>query len=367
MKNNIRRSVGSYSMSGRRMKPSAKVWPNGEFTLGYSWDGEESPELEEWAWTGGSKGLTEDELNVRLECLHGWLDCVAATASMSGKLACQLLTLSNAPNSREQGEPIKYGLHGITGTGMKMLRSAAFIFERDYGCKDVCMGTFTVPHLEKAERVLLAQRWGNLTNRLVGYLRRELIEQGRAPAVAGCTEIQSARLEARNEGYLHLHVIWPAHANQNRRFSVCSIEVRAWWKAAIERIIGRELDCSPRVETAIVEKSVEAYLGKYLSKGSDDCLGQFVADLGYESVPGQWWFMSACMKQKIKDETLTGRNLGALLEEYIEHTVTTGTGAGFDWLRHVDLKLGDRLLTVGYVGRVDADTKKELDMFLRAG
>jgi hypothetical protein len=51
-------------------------------------------------------------------------------------------------------------------------------------------------------------------------------------------------------------------------------------------------------------------MGKYLSKGSDDCLGQFVADLGYESVPGQWWFASAQMKQWVKKTPLEGGTLG---------------------------------------------------------
>ena len=365
MKNRYRVKVGTYSMSGKRMMPTAKVWPNGEFSLGYAWEGEESPELEEWAWTGGLKGLTEEELDVRLECLRGWLDSVAQMYSVSGQLAQLALTLSGARNSHERSEPLKYGFHGITGAGAKMLRSAAYVMERDYGCTDVTMGTFTVPHLEKHERVLLAQQWGRLTDRLVQYLRLELQEQGRPPVVAGCTEIQSARLESRNEGYLHLHAIWPAHSNMGRRWSVEADEVRTWWKKAIERIIGRELPIAPRVETALVKFSVEGYIGKYLSKGGDDLLGQFVADLGYESVPGQWWFMSSYLKRKIKAETLTGRTLGTILEAYIEHTVTSGTGAGFQWLRHVDLKLGCRLLTVGYVGRLDGPTRDDLAMLLR--
>jgi hypothetical protein len=108
-------------------------------------------------------------------------------------------------------------------------------------------------------------------------------------------------------------------------------------------------------------------MGKYLSKGSDDCLGQFVADLGYESVPGQWWFASSEMKQWVKENTLGGRNLGTLLESYIEHTVTKGTGEGFEWLRHVDLPLAGRLVTVGYVGRLDKATKSELDLLMETG
>ena len=108
-------------------------------------------------------------------------------------------------------------------------------------------------------------------------------------------------------------------------------------------------------------------MGKYLSKGSGDCLGQFVADLGYESVPGQWWFASSEMKQWVRDNTIGGRNLGVLLDAYIQHTVTSGTGIDFEWLRHVDLPLSGRLITVGYVGRLSKETKKELDMLMKTG
>jgi hypothetical protein len=228
--------------------------------------------------------------------------------------------------------------------------------EQRFGKEDVTMATFTVPRLDRAERILLARRWGVLTNDLVRRLKSFLAEAGRPQVIAGCVEIQSSRLESRKEGYLHIHAVWPAHSNTGGLWAVRAEEIRTWWKSAIERIIGRELPCAPRIETAVVETSVEHYMGKYLSKGGDDCLGQFVADLGYESVPGQWWFASAEMKRWVKSETIGGRNVGALLDTYIQYTITSGTGAGFDWLRHVDLPLSGRLVTVGYVGRLSADT-----------
>lgn len=366
MRNMTRSRVGSYQQSAPRLIPTARVWPNGEFTLGYTRDGEESPEVAEWTWTGGAQGLSPNELDVRLECLHGWLDAVAGVYSVSGRLAAALLTLSCAPNSEMKAEPTKYGLNGLTGTGAKMLRSACFLLEQKFGKEDVTMATFTVPRLSRAERILVARRWGVLTNDLVRRLKACLIEAGRPPVVAGCVEIQSSRLESRKEGYLHIHAVWPAHANRGGLWAVRAEEIRAWWKAALERVIGRELPCAPRIETAIVEESVEHYMGKYLSKGSDDCLGQFVADLGHESVPGQWWFASVEMKRWVKENTLGGRNLGALLDGYVQHTVTLGTGEGFEWLRHVDLPLNGRLITVGYVGRLSKGTKRDLDLMLKS-
>lgn len=363
MRNAIRSKVGSYQQSAPKLIPTARIWPNGEFTLGYMADGQESPELAEWTWTGGEAGLSPNELDVRLECLHGWLDGVAGLYSVSGKLAQLALTLSSTRNSETAKPGIKYGLNGLTGTGAKMLRSACCLLEEKFGKEDVTMATFTVPQLSRAERILVARSWGVLTNDLVRRLKSWLVASDRPPVIAGCVEIQSARLESREEGYLHLHVVWPSHSNKKGRWAVKASEVRTWWKSALERIIGRELKHTPRIETAVVEKSVEAYMGKYLSKGSDDCLGQFVADLGYESVPGQWWFASSEMKSWIKERTMGGRNVGALLDGYIQHTIISGSGEGFEWLRHVDLPLAGRLVTVGYVGRLSKVTVAELFAF----
>lgn len=367
MRNPTRARVGSYQMSGQRIEPVARVWPNGEFSLGYSKSGEQSPEQGEWTWTGGSKGLTEDELNVRLECLDGWLECVAAIYSVSGKLACQLLTLSHDPNSRRAREPVKYGLEGLTGYGKKMIRSGAYLMEEILGRDDVVMITLTVPTMSKPERIAVAKQWGRLTNRLVEWLSRELGRAGRQPTIIGCVEVQSARLQRSGQAYLHLHLICPAHANRGGRWAIDVKKLVSWWKGALERVTGSSLTHAPRVETALVKKSVEAYLAKYLSKGDDDCMGQFVADLGYECVPGQWWFCSAPMREAIKRGTLAGRNCGALMDAVVHEILDSASLDEVEYLLPVTMEFGGRPVTVGWVGRLKAPLLGEIRAMLDKG
>jgi hypothetical protein len=135
----------------------------------------------------------------------------------------------------------------------------------------------------------------------------------------------------------------------------------------LERVIKSTLPCLPRVETAVVEKSVEAYLSKYLSKGSGEELAAYIEDLGEECVPGQWWFCSARMREAINDNTLAGANVGALLETMVEHLLEVGTGEGFEYIRHVDRPVGGHLVTCGWVGRLAPEMRRELDTMLRTG
>jgi hypothetical protein len=116
----------------------------------------------------------------------------------------------------------------------------------------------------------------------------------------------------------------------------------------------------PRIETAVVEKSVEAYLSKYLSKGSGDEMAGFIEDLGEDCVPGQWWFCSAQMRDAIRASTVHGAACGTLLESMIEHLLEQGTGEGFEYIRHVDRRVGGHLVTCGWVGRLSEDLREEL-------
>jgi hypothetical protein len=245
-----------------------------------------------------------------------------------------------------------------------MIRSGAFLLEDRLGKEDVVMITLTVPTLSREGRLAVAENWGSLVNRLVQYLSRELSSQGRPAAVVGCVEVQTARLEKYRQAYLHLHLVCPAHSNKGRYWAIEAGALRAWWKAALERVTKTTLPNPPRVETAIVEKSVEAYLAKYMSKGTGEELEAFVADLGEDSIPGQWWFCSAPMRQRIVAETYHGPNCGALLEAQIQHLLELGSGEGFEYIRHVDRKVGKSLVTCGWVGKLSPGLRQDLTSML---
>jgi hypothetical protein len=322
--------------------------------------GQENDTSSEWEWCKAEKWLTAEELDVRLAAMLELLDEVEKFYSMSGHLAGSGLTLSNVWNSHKTIPARKNGLKGLTGFGAKMLRSGCHLLEQRLGREDCVMITLTVPTLGQRARKELAEQWGKVTSRLVQYLSRVLVKAGRTPAIAGCVEIQTARLERYREGYLHLHLVCPAHSNTGGRWAVDGSALRAWWAAEIERVIGTSLPNAPRIQLEIVEKSVEGYLGKYLSKGTGGELAAFVDDLGVESVPGQWWFMSAPLRDAVKQNTISGKAAGAVLDAMVNHLLEVGTGEGFDYIRHIDCMMNGRPVTVGFVGRLSAELRDEL-------
>ena len=358
--NALREGLGTYARSDSKRVPSGRLWPNGEFSLGYTKVGEEIDPSNEWMWCNAAPTVPEHELDARLEAMHELLEAVQDFYRLHAELAASGLSLSNVFNSHKHLPPTKKGLKGLTGKGTKMLRSACYLLEQKLGRDDCVMITLTVPTLGRAARVRLAQRWGVLTNRLVQYLSRELVRSGRSPAIAGCVEIQTGRLEKYRQAYLHLHLVCPAHSNTGGRWAIEADALRTWWNDAIERIVECKLPNMPRIETAIVEKSVEGYLGKYLSKGTGEELDSFIGDLGESAVPGQWWFMSSTMRNAINAATKSGKNVGVILDCFVNHVLESGTGEGLQYIRHIDCDMGGKLVTVGYVGRLDHDAAKEV-------
>jgi hypothetical protein len=337
MKNTIRTSIGTAQSKKNDKSPSGQIWPNGEFGLGYYCDYEET--------------TFEDEYNYALAQPSG------SDARLTPEQA-HALTLSDVPNSH------KKGLNGLTTYGARMLRSGCYLLESKLGLHDCMMWTLTVPTLNQEGRRQLAENWGKLVNRLVQWLSRELARAGRPPAVIGCSEIQTGRLEKYRQGYLHLHLICPGCSNTGGRFAVDAGRFRAWWKSALEKCSGQSMPTLPRIQAEAVKKSAEAYMGKYLSKGSGDELAAFIEDLGEESVPGQWWFCSSLMRNRIKKGRRQGRNTGVILESFIQHAFETGQMEAFEFIRHVDLVTESGRYTCGWYGKLRRDIADDLIAFL---
>lgn len=317
-----------------------RIWPNGNFSLGVGPVGQAALEMD----SADAPGLAR------------WGDHADLGAAVAA------LTSSNALNSHTpQTDRPQRGLKGITSLGQQMLRSGCYLLERDYGNSDLCFATLTVPSLPKGARFLLAQNWSELVRQLLQWVSRKLMQSGRPTKIAGCTEIQSRRLEASGEAYLHLHLVWPAHSNcAGRVWAVEWAEIRDWWERALVRFSCCELPHHPRVELAPVKKSAERYMGKYLSKGSGEALDQFVEDLGECSVPPAWWFMTADLRCQVKSETANGPNTGTILDAVIQNALGDGDLSIFEWVRPVMVTFTDRPVHIGWCGRLKADTRDDL-------
>lgn len=336
----LRQTWGGHAAARQDKQLFGRIWPNGNFSLGVGPVGSASIENE------GGDTVTQ------------------ARYGAAGPIgdAVALLTSSNALNSHTECEPSpQRGLKGITPLGQQMLRSACYLLERDYGKEDLCFATLTVPTLPPGARFLLAQNWSELVRQFLQWVSRKLLAAGRPTKVCGCTEIQTARLANRGEGYLHLHALWPSHSNAaSRLWAVEWEELRDWWESALERFSCCKLPHHPRVETAPVKHSAENYMGKYLSKGSGEAMKEFGEKEGEYSLPPSWWFMTTDLRHQVKAETAHGPNTGSILMAVVQQALEDDDMGDFVWVRPVFLEFGDDSIHVGWCGRLAPWAREDL-------
>ena len=254
------------------------------------------------------------------------------------------LGLSLVPNSHKialgMAEPPKTkaprGQKGITRLGAKTVRNAAFLLQEKYGLDRLGFYTFTLPLVDEVAEYSAGREWAEIIRIFLQSVTRLLKSAGLPPSYVGCTEIQEGRYARYGGLPLHLHMVcvgrqrkgpWVIHSNQ----------WRALWRRAV---VGRcpefsEAVFRASVDTVVVKKSVEGYLGKYMSKGVA-ALGPMLAeDPGLaEFLPRSWWCCSLNLKRAI------GRRIAG------------GTGSAMKLIR--DVRSGDT--------RVDYATEIKITM-----
>lgn len=322
---------------------SGSIFLNGEFTLGIVRDGERTTFDHEYNYLQESPEDRTEDIDKT-----GWP-----------------LSLSNVLNSHTEGEALPNPrMRGITAYGRKMVKGGAYALEMKLGKKDLCFATLTVPPLPHEERRKVARHWGELGRQLLQFISRRLIAEGRSNAIVGVTEIQERRLNNSGEGYLHFHLVYPAHSNKAQFWALEQPQLQRWWMSALERVIGCPLGILPRVETKVVRKSAEGYLGKYLSKGSTKSIEEFCEDLGPDCLPGQWWIMSKPLRDFVKARTIKGRALAEYIECLIMESVNQSDDGPFLYLAPILLDMGGMKIQIGWKGRLKEGIKNDLyDLF----
>jgi hypothetical protein len=352
-------------VNGDTYIPTGTIWPSGDFSVGSrkvagddrtnydimgDWESAGALDAPE-TWGIGRYGIPvpPDE-----SWFHGWED------DGLGRFldAERPLDLTDAPNSHTPANrPESYGRQGMTGYGKKMIRSACALLERSYtGRLTFC--TVTMPTLPLELRILLAEAWPALVREGLQWLSRQLERQGLPRAICSVSEIQPKRLQAGNGGYLHLHLVWPNKRGRKAPWAIDVTAFRSWIEGFLCRR-GLMVEGSwVNVDTKLVRVSAAAYLSKYMSKGGD-CLAAFVEENGWSAVPAQWWNMTKPMRDAVKRETVSGDDVGAYLDAIVNYAFDCDDFSAFWSLRHVDLELEGRLVTVGWYGILKSAHQRE--------
>lgn len=334
------------------------IYPNGEFTIGYdvaSYAAEKRDSREyERIHALQSHELRDEEGKV---CMRLPLDVaqVYCPSEVQGQEERLALGLSTLRNSRKRG---RYGLKGISGEAKRKIKSTAWLMEQRYGRRRLSFCTITIPPLSEGQRRWLHEHWNIFTNRIIEEIKRELKRNGSPTHVLAVTEIQSARFERYRELYLHLHLVWVGIGGRNRGYAVQAGWVRAKVSNCLKCIldeyedvggcgVGEDgINTNAAVDIQRVRKSVGAYLGKYLSKGSH-IRGGGLSESDKESFPRQWWYstrtlkrwLASCMQAMPHEEADAIVNESVYRELYIVYGIP------------IYKTYGDRQFLLGMVGK----------------
>jgi hypothetical protein len=319
--------------------PSGKIWPCQEFSLGYV-----SPRPDERL----------DERPVEY-CAPGDEGSEAAPVP---------LDLRNVPNSHNFPQcplsagsegtkgakrPERYGRQGMTGYGKKMVKSIGALIDRHYPHHRTTFATITMPTLPTPLRRELAQEWPELVRQLLQWLRRRLERKGLPQVIVSVTEIQPKRLEAKGEGYLHLHMMWLNPPRGRGGWSVRVENLKAWVADWLIRKGLWEKDSHVNVDTRSVKGEKSRYLAKYASKGTAE-IQEFAGDCGWDCVPSQWWNCTNKARRWVKEHLIEGRTAGELLDHFVNQVFEQDDFSDLYYIYQVEIELNGALLNVGWRG-----------------
>ena len=297
---------------------SGKLFPNGEFTIGY---------------VGFARKRVNEARYDRGE-VYGYVGVSPSPDSceINGKIfdipheerTFQKLALSSAQNCHKVKK--RYGKNGITPFGRRRVRNGAERIQEVFSRHRTAFVTLTVPDYPPPIRKVVYARWGQLTRKYFQELKR-LHEKSSHPfCYVSVTEVQSHRWKDSGNPGLHIHYCCPIYKLSSKRgdYLVTPDWIREVWGRLLQNLIdtipldGVEFRTpTPRVDIQRVKYSASAYLSKYMSKGSE-LVKEVIEYEGEDCVPGQWWSMSANLKEWISANTsqISAEAMDCLLSLY---------------------------------------------------
>ena len=311
---------------------SGKLYPNGEFTLGYDSSHKEkesdrqyekdlSQNYEEITLRNyhehGYEGLTNRRQHQQLVDQGAWWHEteVPSTNPRTGVVTTECvrhytipksdpLSSSTVRNSHKGAKRGKYGCKGITSYGRRMIRNGCEMMEKRFGVKRLGLWTFTIPYTDTIALMVICAEWGNLVRKLMQELRREVERKSGEFEYVAATEIQEKRYQRTGQFAPHLHIVAPCRKDSRKlEWYVTADKMRSIWERLLRNLLksaGIEEDgvgFEASVNCQIIKKSASQYISKYMSKGGDITVQ---AEEEGAIFPSQWWSMANTLRDKIK-------------------------------------------------------------------
>lgn len=319
----LRTSTGGVGFSRRNKVPMGRLWPNGQFSVGWTYEAEELVrEGEEWAWLPGSKAA--------------------------------LNNLVNSPKFSQGRRGKPQGQKGITSYGRKMVANAAYLMQRELGRENLGFGTLTVPDMPDENLKRLNERWGEVTRQLQQQIGRMLLRGRGSKEVCYVTEVCGKRLQSSGRVYLHIHLVFQSRSSGGT-WCLQVDELRKFWTELLSRVSGFRIAGWARIKLEVVKSSAEGYIGKYMSKGGE-ILGVVIESGMACMLPKSWWGMTKEMRERLKRSVHKGRGLGERLLKVVDDFVESEYCNKREmFVLPSLLRFEGRSVLIGWYGRLSVD------------
>lgn len=201
--------------------------------------------------------------------------------------------LSNSEKIPDANRRAKRGSRGMTTHGQLLVKDAAYWLQREYGKERLSFWTLTIP--PECHNASMVQAWSEAVRLVVKKLVYHLEKNGLPKYVVGVTEIQPRRSE---RGCalppLHLHIVFVGSKTKYVPLLGTKILDKIWVDVLenFSHIPTKGEACS---SIQYVRKSVSGYLGKYMSKGSDEDLERYG-----DTLPSSWYFCTKDLRDIVR-------------------------------------------------------------------
>jgi len=303
------------------------------------------------------------ELLTGLAVNRAWLeaftnvDFIVSQLFPNGEFSLGLSMPVNSHKPPQPSETRELSGHPQTTYSKRMVRNAIAKLEREHGKENMALTTYTVPDFPAPDMETFRKGIAEVTRQLKQSIERDQARAGIKPEVVYIVEIHEERYYRTGEIVPHIHVAFQSRKSRRYPYAISKERNTEIWNRAVSNVLGRRVEMPSGARIEQVKKSLENYLGMYMSKGVK--MAQHAIDNGKRQfLPKRWWGASLSLREWVKEHTkMLSDNAKELIKEKYREFLEDIKNSPFSWLHAHTIKSTkpgdeDRDIPIAIIGKI---------------
>ena len=243
------------------------------------------------------------------------------------------------------------GTNGISSFGRKMVENAAFLLDKRFSKERLSFATLTLPACTQEEGWIVSSNWAEIVRVFFQKFTRLLARSGLPTRYVYVTEMQDIRAQREGHPALHIHFVFVGKFARGS-WVVNTSTLVGMWSSVLEKYLPGERYYRKSKVLEPIKKSVEGYLGKYMSKGSDVSHMQPEDDIPFR-LPTSWWGMDNVVRRYIKKIRCESAAVLSLIADNVRNSDFQGM---FKYVGEVKVETPVGNTVLGVFGKIHRDS-----------